>query len=115
MLGVIFGRYQIRINYKMPDQFMKLNLKLLAPISVFGSITGSPVDRSRIPFWNWVAKSIFDSETLTLIKQSAGPITEVHPLEASGMTPVKDALLAHNFKFLREFGFEYPSDAAFFS
>jgi len=42
---------------------------MYAPFSLKGKINlGSPVNRHRIPFWNWVATNIFDSDTLVKLK-----------------------------------------------
>ena len=64
MVDLIFGKNQIRMKIKDNPTFEKLNLQMFAPISLKGSLInlGSPVNHRKIPFWNWVAENIFDTE-----------------------------------------------------
>ena len=86
--------------------------------NVFGS--KSPVDRHKIPFWNWVAINIHDKNKLSGIKKKSRFTNDVFArrqmhLDFDKSDPLKEcspfevAMECGNLEFLDTFNFELPN------
>jgi hypothetical protein len=84
-----------------------LNLDLEAPVNYRkGKIVnlGNPVNRKKIPFWNWVAENVHSRDKLDFLPKIP---------DFSLLSATSEAILAFNYSFLDKYGVRWSRDHNF--